>query len=157
MQAGDWPDPCYLRGKPRDVSESYMPISIKFAILVKHDAWSMIHVSWHAVHYVSKLSLSYARAVRGRLPLECDLVSTFLWVLSRRSLFSSWNIQMDSKALFLYISLPSPHDYDVKMPNFTFYRGRKQETTKFSFSFLTWIRFLGIQLLGEFAYIDKRS
>ena len=22
---------------------------------------------------------------------------------------------------FLYISLPSPHDYDVKMPNFTFY------------------------------------
>ena len=47
-------------------------------------------------------------------------------------------------AFFLYISLPSPHDYDVKMPYFTFYRGRKQETTKFSFSFLTWIRFLGI-------------
>ena len=23
--------------------------------------------------------------------------------------------------LFLYISLPSLHDYDVKMPNFTFY------------------------------------
>lgn len=43
MQAGDWPDPCYLRGKPRDVSDSYTPISIKYAILVKHDAWSMIH------------------------------------------------------------------------------------------------------------------
>ena len=25
---------------------------------------------------------------------------------------------------FLYISLPSLHDYDVKMPNFTFYGGR---------------------------------
>ena len=24
---------------------------------------------------------------------------------------------------FLYISLPSLHDYDVKMPNFTLYRG----------------------------------
>ena len=36
---------------------------------------------------------------------------------------------------FLYISLPLLHDYDVKMPNFTFYGGRKQATTKFSFSF----------------------
>ena len=35
----------------------------------------------------------------------------------------------------LYISLPSLHDYDVKMPDFTNYGGRKQETTKFSFSF----------------------
>ena len=36
---------------------------------------------------------------------------------------------------FLYISLPLLHDYDVKMPSFTFYGGRKQATTKFSFSF----------------------
>ena len=30
---------------------------------------------------------------------------------------------------FLYISLPfiMLHDYDVKLPNFTFYGGRKQE------------------------------
>ena len=35
----------------------------------------------------------------------------------------------------LYISLPSLHDYDAKMPHFTFYGGRKQATTKFSFSF----------------------
>ena len=38
---------------------------------------------------------------------------------------------------FLYISLPLLHDYDVKMPNFTFYGGRKQATAKVSFSFLT--------------------
>ena len=25
---------------------------------------------------------------------------------------------------FLYISLPSPHDYDVKLPIFTFFGGR---------------------------------
>ena len=35
---------------------------------------------------------------------------------------------------FLYISLPSLLDYDVKMPNFKFYGGRKRATTKFSFS-----------------------
>ena len=35
---------------------------------------------------------------------------------------------------FLYISLALLHDYDVKMPSFTFYEGRKQATTKFSFS-----------------------
>ena len=36
---------------------------------------------------------------------------------------------------FLYISLPLLYDYDVKMPSFTLYGGRKQATTKFSFSF----------------------
>ena len=36
---------------------------------------------------------------------------------------------------FLYISLPFLHDYDAKMPKFTFYGGRKQATTKLSFSF----------------------
>ena len=30
---------------------------------------------------------------------------------------------------FLYISLPSLHDYDVKMPDCKFYGGRKQTTT----------------------------
>ena len=36
---------------------------------------------------------------------------------------------------FLYISLPTLHDYDVKVPNFTFYRGSTQATTKFLLSF----------------------
>ena len=37
---------------------------------------------------------------------------------------------------FLYISLPSwLDDYEVKMPNFTFYGERKQGTTIFSFPF----------------------
>ena len=38
---------------------------------------------------------------------------------------------------FLYISMPSLHDYGWKMPNFTFYGGRKQGKTNFSFSFKT--------------------
>ena len=35
---------------------------------------------------------------------------------------------------FLYISLPSLHDYDVKMPNCKFYGGRTQATTNLFFS-----------------------
>ena len=38
---------------------------------------------------------------------------------------------------FLYISLASLHDYGVKIPNLTFYGGRKQAITNFSFSFKT--------------------
>ena len=36
---------------------------------------------------------------------------------------------------FLYISLPLLQDYDVKMPNLTFYIGSTQVTTKFPLSF----------------------
>ena len=37
---------------------------------------------------------------------------------------------------FLYISLPLLHDYDVKMPSFTFYGGRKTSDDKLFFLFL---------------------
>ena len=57
---------------------------------------------------------------------------------------------------FLYISLPSLHDDDWKRPiNFTFYGGRKQATTKFSFSLWTWIWFLGIWLKKSSFAFDK--
>ena len=35
---------------------------------------------------------------------------------------------------FLYISLPSLHDYNVKVPDFTLFGGRKQAKTNFCFS-----------------------
>ena len=37
---------------------------------------------------------------------------------------------------FLYISLPSLHDYDVKIPDVKFCGGREHKTTTFSFFFL---------------------
>ena len=58
---------------------------------------------------------------------------------------------------FLYISFPFLHDYDVKMPNFAFYGGRKQATTKFYFSYCTWIWCLGIQLQEGSPTFDKVS
>ena len=36
---------------------------------------------------------------------------------------------------FLYISLPSLHNYNMNMPNFTIYGERKQAMTNFPFSF----------------------
>ena len=58
---------------------------------------------------------------------------------------------------FLYISLPSPHDYGVKIPNFTFYGGRKQATTNFSFSFKTWVWSPRNQLQGNSPTYDISS
>ena len=53
---------------------------------------------------------------------------------------------------FLYISLPSLHDYDVKMPKFTLYRGRTQATTKFPL-YLNLNMVLRNSTLGGFTYI----
>ena len=52
---------------------------------------------------------------------------------------------------FLYISLPSLHDYDVKMPNSKFYGGRKQATTNLFFS-LNLSAVLKKSTPGKFAY-----
>ena len=59
---------------------------------------------------------------------------------------------------FLYMCIflcPFSHDYDGNMPNFAFYGGCKQATTKFYFSFCTWIWCLGIQLLEGLPTFDK--
>ena len=42
---------------------------------------------------------------------------------------------LDVHHTFLYISFPFLHDYTVKMPDFAFYGGHKQATTKVYFSF----------------------
>ena len=47
--------------------------------------------------------------------------------------------------LFCIFLCPFLHDYDVKVPNFAFCGSHKQGTTKFYFSFRTWIWSLGIQ------------
>ena len=46
-------------------------------------------------------------------------------VKNPKGLFSKTTI-LDVYHAFLYISLPSPHDYDVKMPNFTCVNKRRR-------------------------------
>ena len=54
---------------------------------------------------------------------------------SQKSNSLAWQNKIKQKKqkniTLLYISLPSLHDYHVKMPNFTFCEGRKQAMTKF--------------------------
>ena len=52
---------------------------------------------------------------------------------------------------------PFLHDYAVKMPNFAFYGGRKQATTKFCFCFSAWIWSLEIQFWEDSPTFDKVS
>ena len=59
--------------------------------------------------------------------------------------------------LFVHFSARFFHDYDVKMPNFAFYRGRKQATTKFHFFLLYLDMCLGIQLQGGSPTFDNVS
>ena len=69
--------------------------------------------------------------------------------------FYNQNNNFARATLFLYIFCPFLQGQDVKMPNSTFYGGRKQATTKFSFSFCARIWFLGIQLQGGSPTFDK--
>ena len=47
---------------------------------------------------------------------------------------------LDAQRTFLCISLPSLHNYDVKMRNISVNGGVKQATTNFFFPFQTWVR-----------------
>ena len=53
----------------------------------------------------------------------------------REAQYGQFNEQINNFArasyCFMNISLPPLHDHDVKMPNFTFYCGRKQTEIKF--------------------------
>ena len=55
---------------------------------------------------------------------------------------------------FLYFSLPLLHDYDVKMPSFTFYGGRKTNDDKLFFLFLNLSVVPKKSSSGKLAYIS---
>ena len=74
------------------------------------------------------------------------LVSQISFYKLKTSTLKSRCCVMLCASSFLYISLPSLHDYNVKLPNFTFCRGREQKTTTFFFSSWTLIQSFRIQL-----------
>ena len=54
----------------------------------------------------------------------------------KRAIGLDWqNNNFARASRLLYISLPSLHDYDVELLNFTFYGGREHKTTTFYFFF----------------------
>ena len=56
---------------------------------------------------------------------------------------------------FLYIPLPSLRDYNVKLRNFTFCRGREQKTTTFFFFSWTLMQSFRIQLQKNWPTFDE--
>ena len=58
---------------------------------------------------------------------------------------------------FVCISLPSLHDYNVKMPNFTFCRGREPKITIFFFFSWTLIQSFRIKRDGISAIVSQRE
>ena len=63
----------------------------------------------------------------------------------QKSSFAKRKTTFNVQQAFLYIFLPSLHDYDVKFPHGTFYGGGKHNTTMFSSYFYTWIQSPRIQ------------
>ena len=85
---------------------------------------------WKGKNLVNKIALSLGSFSNDNSDSNKS-VKTAIGLLSKKT-------SLHVHHTFLYISLPLRHDYDVKMPNFTFYGGCKQVTRKFSFSFQTW-------------------
>ena len=65
----------------------------------------------------------------------------------KKSSFAKRKTTLNVQQAFLFISLPSLHDHDVKFPHGAFYGGGKHKTTMFSSYFYTWIRSPIIQFL----------
>ena len=66
---------------------------------------------------------------------------------AKKSSFDKRKTTLNVQQAFLYISLPSLHDHDVKFPHGTFYGSGKHKTTMFSSYFSTWIQSPRIQFL----------
>ena len=86
------------------------------------------------------MTLVKPKVYHGNIPLRhLNTFPYFPSVSSFRELKrQNWqNSKFARRSPFLYISLPSLHNYNVKMPNFTFYGGSEQTTM--TFFFFSWI------------------
>ena len=145
-------------------TEVARPKGTVFTLFNMQNFISCVHLTWKWIHQLWTFVLGFLapKTVEAHpfLNWKTFLVSSYerpirdLKIRRRRrqrerhksNRFISKTTILHVHHAFLYISLPSLHDYDVKMPNFTMYRGSTQATTKFPLSFWTWIWFLGIQL-----------
>ena len=94
----------------------------------------MIKFEAERIHILSDVFVAFAVVVQARGTLRSDDGDGNEYVKKAIGLITKTTTLRLHHA-FLYMSLPSLHDFDVKMPDFTFYRGSTQETTKFPLSF----------------------
>ena len=75
----------------------------------------------------------------------------------RRRVGLDWQNNNFARASRFFFSLPSLHDYDVKMPNFTFFGGREHKTTTFFFFSRTLMQYFRIQLQKYLPTFDEMN
>ena len=73
----------------------------------------------------------------------------------KRNRFDKQNNNFARASRFLYISLPSLHDYEVKAPNFTFCEGREHKATTFCFFSCTLTQSFRIQRQKNMPTFDE--
>ena len=73
----------------------------------------------------------------------------------KKAIDLDWQNNNFPRHAFLYISLPSLHDHDGKMLNFTFCGGHERKTTTFFFFSWTLIQSFRIQLQKKLATFDE--
>ena len=94
----------------------------------------MIKFEAERIHILSDVFVAFAVVVQARGTLRSDDGDGNEYVKKEIGVMTKTTTLRLHHA-FLLMSLPSLRDYDVKMPDFTFYRGSTKETAKFPLSF----------------------
>ena len=93
---------------------------------------NFVHIQGISVYYPSPNRIALRRKMRDNRNVYVYFASFGL------NLLLGATTTLHVRHTFLNISLPSLHDYDVKMPNFTFCGGREHKATT---SFLLFLNF----------------
>ena len=126
-----------------------------------HFLFQLLHCWNNTGQVIWKVSASGWISSHGRMANIC-LLTAAGWIgsfsndesegsenVKKSNMLISKTTTLHVQHTFLYIFLPSLHDYGVEIPNFTFYGEREQATTNFSFSFKTWVWSSRNQLHGR--------
>ena len=100
---------------------------------IKRDVISVIKFEAAQIHILSDVFVAFAVVVQARWMRSDDGDGNEY--VKKAVVLITKTTTLRLHHAFLYMSWPSLHDYDVKMSDFTFYRGSTQETTKFPLSF----------------------
>ena len=101
---------------------------------------NFVHIQGISVYYPSPNRIALPRKMRDNRNVYVYFASFGL------NLLLGATTTLHVRHAFLNISLPSLHDYDVKMPNFTFCGGREHKATTFFLFFRASIQSFRIQL-----------
>ena len=110
---------------------------------------NFVHIQGISVYYPSPNRIALPRKMRDNRNVYVYFASFGL------NLLLGATTTLHVRHAFLNISLPSLHDYDVKMSNFTFCGGREHKATTFFLFFRASIQSFRIQLQKRLPRFDE--